>query len=152
MPQRMQLVDSNYNAVGQSVCKKLLTFIGGTVNALGDHDGTSDPYTIFTVTGTVLVRVFGVCGLTLVGAGTIEVGITGATAVIIAQVADATALATGEIWLDASPTTKTEAVPAQMICSSDIILTVGAANITDGNITMYCMWEPVSVGSNVKAA
>ena len=28
-------------------------FIGGTANARGDHDGTSDPTTLFTVTGDV---------------------------------------------------------------------------------------------------
>ena len=151
MAQRLQLVDSNYNAVGQSVVAKLLTFAGGTANALGDHDGTADPYTIFTVTGTVLARVWGICGDTLVGAATIECGITGDTARIIAQIPDATALAVGEVWLDATPTLKAEAVPAQIILSNNVILTVGTANITAGNITMYCMWEPVSAGSNVKA-
>ena len=49
---------------------------------------------LFTVTGVVSIRVFGVCGNTLVGAATLEVGIVGSTASVLAQIADATTLAT----------------------------------------------------------
>lgn len=150
MPQTMRLVDSNYNAVGQTVVQKLLTFLGGTTDNLGDENGTADPYTVFKVTGTVIARIWGICGDTLVGAATIELGISGAVAVLIAQIADATDLIADEIWLDATPTTKVEAVPSQVILSADVILTLTTANITAGNITMYCMWEPVTQGSKVE--
>ena len=72
-------------------------FVGGTADARGDHDGTSDPTTLFTVTGDVLVRIYGVCTTTLVGAATIEVGVTGNTAELLAQVANATTIAAGDI-------------------------------------------------------
>ena len=79
-------------------------FAGGTTNARGDKDGTNVSYTLFTVTGDVLVRIFGVVTTTLVGAGTIEVGVTGNTAGLIAQVADATTLAAGDFYYAATST------------------------------------------------
>lgn len=109
--------------------------------------------TLFTVTGTVAVRVFGVCGLTLVGAATLEVGISGATAVILAQIADATALATDEIYTDATPTTKVEPLSSQLIIGSgqDIIQTIGGTPITAGQLTYFCLWNPISADGNVVA-
>lgn len=126
---------------------KSITYIGATTGATGAT-------TLFTVTGCVVVRVFGVCGLTLVGAATLEVGITGATAVILAQIADATNLATDEIYTDATPTTKVEAMPSQLIIGNgqDIIQTIGATAITGGVLTYYCTWAPISTDGNVVAA
>lgn len=125
---------------------KALTF-DGTIGAVGFS-------TLFTVTGVVAVRVFGVCGTTLVGAATLEVGITGATAVILAQIADATTLATDEIYTDATPTTKVEALPALLIIGAgqDIIQTIGSTAITGGQLTYYCLWTPISTDGNVVAA
>lgn len=110
--------------------------------------------TLFTVTGTVAVRVFGVCGLTLVGAATLEVGISGATAVILAQIADATTLATDEIYTDATPTTKVEPLPNLLIIGAgqDIIQTIGAVPISAGQLTYYCLWTPISEDGNLVAA
>ena len=113
--------------------------------------GTAGTTTLFTVTGCVAVQVFGVCGLTLVGAATLEVGIVGATAIILAQIADATDLATDEIYTDATPSTKVEALPAQLIIGNgqDIIQTIGTTNITAGQITYYCLWYPISTDGNI---
>ena len=123
---------------------KAITYATATTGATGAT-------TLFTVTGTVAVRVFGVCGLTLVGAATLEVGITGDTARILAQIADATDLATDEIYLDATPTLKVEALPAQVIISNgqNIIQTIGSTALTAGQITYYCLWTPISEDGNV---
>lgn len=141
--------DANYVPITNMglVASKALTFDGTTVGAVGAS-------TLFTVTGTVVVRVFGVCGLTLVGAATLEVGISGATSVILAQIADATSLATDEIYTDATPTTKVEPVPSQLIIGAgqDIIQTVGSVPITAGQLTYYCLWSPISSDGNVEAA
>ena len=132
-------------------------FIGGTANARGDHDGTSDPTTLFTVTGDVIVRMFGVCTTTIVGAGTIEVGVAGNTAALISQIADATDLAAGEVWNDATPTEVKVAaltgIPASAIITngSDIIETIGTANLTAGVIYYVCMWRALTPGSKVVA-
>jgi hypothetical protein len=129
------------------VASKAITYVTATTGATGAT-------TLFTVTGTVVVRVFGVCGLTLVGAATLEIGISGATAVILAQIADATTLATDEIYTDATPTTKVEAIPGQLLIGAgqDIIQTIGATPITAGQLTYYCLWFPISADGNVVAA
>ena len=138
------------------VATKTITFAGGTENAIGDHDGTGDPATLFTVTGAVSARVYGVASVAPVGdTATIEVGVAGGTAELIAQ-STATDLAIGDVWLDASPTTKCESIAnlTEKIIGDglDIILTVGTANITAGSITFYCLWTPISDGAEVAAA
>lgn len=133
-------------------------FIGGTTDARGDHDGTSDPTTLFTVIGDVLVRVFGVVTTTIVGAGTIEVGLTGNTAEIVAQVADTSAMAAAEIYLDGTVDDVRGAVFGDVKAStlvvdgSDIIETLGTANLTEGDLYYICLWRPVSSGSTVVSA
>ena len=80
-------------------------FAGATSNARGDKDGTSAAFTLYTVTGDVLVRIWGVCTTLLTEAGAtakIEVGVAGNTAYLIAQ-SDATAIDANELWFDATP-------------------------------------------------
>jgi hypothetical protein len=129
------------------VASKAITYVGATTGATGAT-------TLFTVTGCVVVRVFGVCGTTLEGAATLEVGISGATAVILAQLANATVLAADEIYTDATPTTKVEAMPSQLIIgnSQDIIQTIGSTALTAGQLTYYCLWAPISSDGNVVVA
>ncbi|MBW2672495.1 MAG: hypothetical protein JRD89_03645 [Deltaproteobacteria bacterium] len=138
---------------------KTITFDGGTENAIGDHDGTGNPATVFTVTGQVIVRVIAVCttNLTFDANATIELGIAGSTAGIIAQT-DLTveALTAKEIWHDATPDSEIEAIGVlkEFIITdgNDIILTVGTANVTGGVIEFTCYWTPVSSDGNVVAA
>ena len=84
--------------LGQYGEQKSVTFTGG---AGAGATGTVD---LFTVTGSVLFRMACVCSapLTSPGAATVEVGITGSTAAIIAQTT-ATNIIAGEIWHDNSP-------------------------------------------------
>lgn len=133
---------------------KNVVFTGGTANTVGDHDGTADPTTLFTVTGDVLLFVFGVCKTTLVGTATLEVGVTGATAVLIAQIADATALAENEGYWDATPTLAEGIDPTWHVVGGglDVIMTLGTANVTAGEIDFYCYWKPLSETGNVVAA
>lgn len=136
--------------------EKLITFAGGTTNAIGDHDGTNDPFTIFSVTGTVAMKIVGIVETTLVGAATLEVGVAGNTAALIAQVANATGLAAGEIYHDNSPDSSLELVsvmPEKIVANGlDVIGTVGTANITAGAIRFLCFWYPLSKDGNVVAA
>ena len=123
-------------------------------------DGSSTAWTqaahrLFTVTGTALVRVFGVVTKTLVGAGTLSVGVQGATNGLIATVVDATTLVTGDILANSGTATL---IPLGQIneyaavSGVDIKITVGTANITDGQITFYCQYIPVSAGATVAVA
>lgn len=130
-------------------------FTGATSNTRGNVAGTKSTQTLFTVTGSVLVRIFGVVTTTLVGAGLLEVGVVGNTAGLIAQVADATTLATGDIYLAATST------PLGARLLSDVLgpyivangLTIGekatTTNITAGQIRYFAIWRPLSPDSKI---
>ena len=124
------------------------TFVATTTGSVAAH-------TLFTVTDNCLVSVFGVCDTTLTsgGANTIEVGVTGNTAALIAQSVGAS-LADGEIWVDATMTRiGVGLVPAMQVLNdgNDIILTVGTATLTAGKIDFYCLWRPLNSSSNITA-
>lgn len=128
-------------------------FAGGTTNAHGDSAGTGNPYNLFTVTGVVELRIFGVCSVELTGASaTLEVGVAGATANLIAQTTG-TNIDANEIWNSATPGTRVMAVSGSFwVADATIIETVGTADVTAGQITYYCVWRPISDGATVVAA
>lgn len=139
---------------GWQIASVTAEFDGGTTNARGDHDGTGDPATLFTVTGDVLVVVFAKCTEDLAGASaTIEVGVTGNTAALIAQTT-ATDIDNGDVWRDSGPAVGAEALndPIAIVGGLDIIETIATANITGGELTYYCLWIPLSADGNVVAA
>ena len=147
---------SNLIYDGWRQAEKSITFDGGTTNAIGDHDGTGDPFSIFTVTGTVRMKLYAICTTTLVGASsTLEVGVTGGTAKLIAQTTG-TDIDVNEIWHDATPDSFVEldSVAGENIIANglDVIGTVGTANITAGVIKFYCLWKPVSSDGDVTPA
>ena len=137
--------------------EKDITFAGATTNGIGDHDGTGDPFTIFTVTGTVLLRILAVVQTTLTidATATLEIGIAGDIAKLIAQTAG-DAPDVGEIWHDATPDAKIEAssVLTENILAggSDIIGTVATANINTGKIKFIALFYPLSKDGKVVAA
>lgn len=129
-------------------------FDGAETNDPGDFDGTGNPHTLFTVTGTVLARVFGVSINGLEGtSATLSVGTALSPAGLIAQTT-ATDIDTDEIWHDSSPDASIEAstILVERIVNQDIIQTVGTASITDGSITYICLWKPLTEGSHVAVA
>jgi outer membrane cobalamin receptor len=123
-----------------------------------DDTGAQAAYTIFTVTGNVyLYGIFGVCKTLLDsgGAATIELGIEGNTAALIAQTV-ATELDADEIWQDAAPTANPAAVillahSFTVANGADIILTIDTADLTAGEIDIYTWWLPLSTNGNVLA-
>lgn len=132
-------------------------FAGATTDARGDTAGTGNPKTIFTVTGDVLVRVFGVCTVDLAGAtGTVSVGVTGNTAALIA-LETATEIDVGGIYVSATQVLGAVALssvtgPFVVVNGLDIIETVATADITSGNIYYVCLWTPLSEDGKVQAA
>lgn len=126
--------------------EKTITFSALTTGATGAT-------TLFTVTGTVAVRLFGVVsGADVTGSGTIEAGIAGNTAALLAQTTG-TALDVGEVWIDTAPAT-VEALPGLFILTAgtDIIQTIATDTLNAGTLTYYCLWFPVSSDGNVVAA
>lgn len=143
------------------ITKRTITFAGGTTDAWGDDGGAKDGGVVFTVTGLVACRVIGVCKTSLTGdTSTIELGITGATAIFQAQ-DTSTGIDAGHIVLN-NATSATyfivgeeqaaaDNLPEYVLNGNDIILTVTTANITAGVIDYYCIWTPLSDDASVVA-
>ena len=122
-----------------------------------DDTGAVAVYPIFTITGDVYIeQLYGICQDTLLGTGTVEVGIAGATAAIIAQVAGA-AVTVGLLWQDAVPDAQPGVVTLlgrswTLYNGTDINLTIAGAVLTAGDIEFYCNWRPLSLNGNLVAA
>jgi len=116
--------------------------------------GSTGIVPLFTVSGTVLMRVLAKCTVNLAGAtATAEVGTSLTSAGLIAQTT-ATDIDANEIWHDATPDASIEAssVLAEKIVSDSVQLKVGTAAITAGHIDFACFWYPLSDGACVEAA
>jgi len=131
-------------------------FTGATTATRGDKDTASGLWTLFQVNGDVIVRIFGVSTLTPVGAsGTLEVGIVGNTAGLIAQTT-ATTIVTNYLWSDSTPSygldlLSTVLGPYVLVNGQDIIETTKTTDLTAGNIYYVCLYKPLTPGSSVKA-
>lgn len=129
-------------------------FDGGTANARGDSGGTSDPLTLFTVTGDVLAAVYAVCTVDLAGTGSVSVGPAGNAALMLPATLG-TDLDANEVWMDATPAIgKTiDGLTFYVLGNGvDIVEDVTTADITAGNIYYICLWKALSAGSTVVSA
>ena len=139
--------------------------VGQWRHAIGNYNFTDDTgaqaaYTIFTVTGDVLMSLFGLCQVTCGSGGVakIEAGIAGNTAALIAQ-ATATELIQYEIWEDATPTVANPGLidlfggARQFVVAAgaDVILTVSAADLTAGDVDFHAFYMPLSLDGAVVA-
>lgn len=130
----------------------VITFDGGAGSgAVGVVD-------LLTITGGVDISLEAFCTTLLTEAGataTIEVGIAGNTAFIIAQT-DAVDIDANEIWHDATPDSTIEltsdASKEVTVYGSDIIITIGAQNVTAGVIVFSVIYTPRTSGASVVAA
>lgn len=157
----------NYDYVSKqdvnAILAKLPRFATKVISAAATSFTTgASPVTLFTVTGPVLARVFATIetGLTSTGGtGTLAVGVTGATASLLAATtADGTNFPTGAVWTgDTSPTVKAEvfsniALNWALINNTNIIATVATNSMTAGAITFYCQYSLLSNTSTVTPA
>lgn len=155
----IQEFKARHDVLTWRVTKKVSSaFAGGTTNAHGDHDGTGDPYTLFNVDGDVAVLgVVGIVNVNVAGQGTLEVGVAGNTAKLIAQVADTETLDDGDVLTDAGSEAGVDIMGTSgaffvINDGADIIETLGTANLTAGQIDYYCIWAPLEDGAEVRAA
>ena len=149
---------AGYDPTRYSLTSKSLTFAGATPNAIGDHDGTGDPTTLFTVTGDVIVNIIAACttNLGFDANATIEVGIGGGSEIIPTTDLTVSALTAREIWWDTTPTAEIEPLSTIrdfiITNGNDIQLDCAVANVNSGVIVFYCFWLPLSAGATVVAA
>lgn len=142
-----QQIDANSRTVTSNeafVSESTWTFVTSTTGATGAH-------TLFTATGNLLVTVFGVCDTSLTGAATVEVGVAGNTAGLVAQIANATTLDDGDVYVGASTEVGVAAIPATFVLNdgADIIMTIGSTAVTAGVVDFYCTWRPLSAGADL---
>lgn len=151
------------NPLTWRVSKKAASaYTGGTTNAHGDHDGTGDPYTLFNVTGDVVISDFvGICNVSVVSTsdtGTLEVGVTGNTAKLIAQTtAGSGTIVAGDVITDAGSEAGVDVnahsgAKHYIANGTDIIETLATNNFTAGQIDWYCIWAPLEPGAEVVPA
>ncbi len=134
--------------------EKNMVFAGGTTNDPGDYTGgTGNPATLFTVTGNVLAYLMAICSVSLVGSATLEAGLVGNVAILLARIADTTTFDENMTWIDSTPALGEGVAPKFHPIGGglDIIQTVGSANITAGEIDYYCFWRPLSIDGFVVA-
>jgi len=133
--------------LGGKTARKTVTFVN-----------TDADVTLFTVTGSVIARVIGVCTTNCASAAgcNVSVGVASSVAGIIA-LTDVTLIAAGEIWHDITPDSSFElpsVLNASIIANGeDIVLDVETAKQVDsGVIEFYCIWTKLSSDGNVVAA
>lgn len=124
---------------------KTVTFDGGA------GSGAVGTVAVGTVTGRILItHLSAFCSTTLVGAGTLALGVTGNTAGLIAEIADATDLAANDFWIDATPAEVRAATAIlDKLVSGNIFLTVGSTDITAGVVEFSMLWLPMSADGNL---
>ena len=119
-----------------------------------------DTAAAFTVTGDVLVKVIGVVGATAIqstsGTTTLSIGTTEAVAEIIAAtVIDNGDFAATDVWVDNDPNEDAATMDDNWVViggGADIILTRNVDDLTQGVLTLYCIWRPLSSTGAVVAA
>ena len=109
--------------------------------------GAAVPVTeaLFTVTGEVEVIIQGYIDVAVTGVNlTLEVGVAGATAGLIALTAVG-ALLIDLLWVDAAPAVLVTKPAWKSIANgADIVHTIRTGAATAGQITYYCWWRPLS--------
>lgn len=154
---------SSNNVIMPRVAKKVASaYTGASANTHGDHDGTLDPYTLFKVDGAVAIYdFFGVVKTAVVSAsdtGTLEIGVTGNTAKLIAQTtAGSGTLAAGDVIVDAGSEAGIDVnahsgAKHYIGAGADIIETLATNNFNSGQIDWYCIWAPLEAGASVMPA
>jgi len=129
------------------IAEKEVTFVAANTGAIAAKE-------LFTVTGTVIAAIFGVCSVDLTGAAaTIECGVSTDTDLLILT-ATCTTIDAGLLLTDAT------ALAAKLLSSLlyaiikevDIGYEVKVHTIDSGVIKFYCLWFPISTDGKVVAA
>jgi hypothetical protein len=128
-----------------NIFEKSITFDSGA------GSGALGTVAIGTVTGSILItRLTARVLTTLIGISTLEMGVAGNTAALIAQVANVTTLADGDWWTGANSPVGIGGAIIDKAVEGDIILTVaGVTFIGAGKIEFIIEWFPLSADGNL---
>lgn len=137
-------------------------FTKADVTAATAWTTANSPITIFTVTGTVKCRIYGVVGSVAFnsaggppGTGTLALGIASSTGFFMAATTanGTTAFPANAPWADATVTALAhiEVSPNSLntYLSTNVILTIATNNMTAGSMSIFCDWIPVTAGATV---
>ena len=111
-------------------------------------------YTAFTVTGVVAAKALGYITTALSNhSDTTSVGTATSAAGLIAATGGDAMQTENEVWVDTAPS-KFETFPADysVIGDGEDIVVDGSTNLSEGVVTIYCFWFPISSDGNVVAA
>ena len=141
----MAIINSDIHSVS-----KTFAFDGTSGN------GAVGTAAIFSVSGEVRIKVFGVCAEDLTGTGgNIHVGTNGSAESFVGSTV-VTAIDVNEIWLDTSPGPDVDNysnIPEKILVNgNDVIYQISGTAVTDGTIRFIAYWTPVSEDGSVSAA
>jgi hypothetical protein len=125
------------------IISKSVTFAAATTGAVG-------VFPLFTITGPCIAKVIGYCSSDVTGSGTIEVGIAGDTAALIAQTTGSN-IVTGKFWTTNTPAIDMADTTGKAL-ALDIAYKIASNTLTAGTVTFYCYFRPMSPTSTCVAA
>jgi len=113
-------------------------------------DGAANTDNLFTVTGSVEVKVYGTVTETLTShSDTIAIGTADSTTLLIAATGGDAPMTSGDTWTSAT-TAKSAASPTTYILDDDnIAITQSATNLADGTVVIHVYWRALTEGASV---
>ena len=133
---------------------KTIAFTGAT--GLGEFPGTVPVYTTTGRVWLVMAILFCTENFTSAGGGTLSLGTTNQPLDLIGSTG-ATALLSGEIWRDSTPTTSEWDLTLLNnlggyeggILAANVIITIGTATVTDGTLVVDAWYRPITAGGTL---
>jgi hypothetical protein len=142
-----------------SLSKNCPNFLSVTVDFASTTWNTAASHEVFTVTGTVRVRLVVVCTENMADAdnsGTMILGVAGSTSAFIGATTT-TEIDANDFWCDTSPAETICAATSSVVLDriiyngADIGYTIANTAATNGTMIFYCWWEPLSSDGAVVA-
>jgi len=120
-------------------------------NKTFELDATATYDALFTVTGTVEMKVFGLVTETLTAHGdTVSIGPSDDPALMIAATAGSAPMTNGDAWTSVSPAKGEPSLATSFIVNTDTVgITQSGANLADGTVVIHVYWRPLSNGALV---
>ena len=142
---------------------RLTTFTKADVTATGQGGAwttANSPITLFTITGTVRIRITAdvtTAVTSTANTGTLAVGIAGSTGLFFAAATvNGTNFPLNAVWeliATAPLATQVADTAAQdagfTVSNTNVILTIATNNMTAGGMRIYAQWTPLSPGATV---